>query len=68
MVTTETVVTLEDVNRRLAVLGDALLGNATLAEHSITEPETFLALHEHVSQIRSMVEALDTARAAESGA
>jgi hypothetical protein len=62
MVTMTTTVTLEAVTRKLATLGDAILGNASLAEHSMTEPKTFLALHEHVVEIQRMVEALDAAR------
>jgi hypothetical protein len=65
MVTMTTTVTMETVTRKLATLGDTLLGSATLAEDSVTEPETFLALHENVVEIRRMVEALDAARSTE---
>ena len=56
-----TMVTLETLHRKLGTLGDAMIGNASLAEHSMTEPETFLALHEHVVEIQRMVEALAVA-------
>lgn len=65
MVTMDTVVTLEGVGRKLLVLGDALIGNASLAQaqDAVTTPLVFLSLYEHAVEIRRMVEVLAAARA-----